>query len=423
MTTATQHMTALAWMTGMMVSPEALALNGNLTGLAGMGFMVPMALVVLLHALNAASWREPAEIRKLHNTFGSYVTAWILLAARPAVAVCMATAVLVTAGFVFNEVFVYWFPNFGFAALVLAALCILNLASHRIASRVQVFLTATALTGLAGLALTGLSTGDAATMGGGAAHIFNWRVWGMTAIAFVGYDLLRYSAPDIDSTARLRLPLIGLAVAGLVLGAWNAAALQHVDPSRLAQTSIPHILAAKSILGPAGRVVMGVVTIAGAAAAVNLLFQAVARMTAVMAHRALLPSVFAKPQLTLVVLTGATGLSMAVGFAGSDLLDVSLHAGLILWLITMGLARLAPLLTDNPKQGSRKTLMRGQVLCHLVILVTMPALAAALWWTDDDPFNLGGTILILAAITAVLSATGVFTARAKVRNPAAGIHN
>ena len=63
--------------------------------------------------------------------------------------------------------------------------------------------------------------------------------------------------------------------------AWNAAALIHVEASRLAGTSIPYILTARSILGQTGRIVMGIVVIAGACAAVNLLFQAVARMMAV----------------------------------------------------------------------------------------------------------------------------------------------
>ena len=423
MTTTTRHITALAWLTGMMVSPEALVLHGNLTGAAGIGFMVPLAVAVLLHTLNAASWKGGAEISELRKAFGSIGAAWILLAARPAVAVCMATAVLVTAGFVFNEVFVYWFPNFGFAAMVLAALCILNLTGRRIASWAQVLFTATALTGLTVLAFAGLSAGETRSISPNEAHFFNWGVWGMAAVAFVGYDLLHDSAPDLDPRARVRLSLIGLAAAGLVLGAWNTAALLHVEASRLAQTSIPHILAAKAILGPAGRMVMGIVAIAGAMAAVNVLFQSVARMMAVMADQDLLPSVFAKPQLPLVVMTGATGLSMAFGFAGSDMLDVSLRAGLILWLATIGLKCLAPLLTSDPERSSRKTLMRGPLLCHLVILVTMPALAATLWWTDDDPFTLGSTILILAGIAAGLAAAGVFTARTTVRNPVAGIHN
>lgn len=37
------------------------------------------------------------------------------------------TAMLVSAGFAFNEIFVYWFPNFLFASLLLALICGLHL--------------------------------------------------------------------------------------------------------------------------------------------------------------------------------------------------------------------------------------------------------------------------------------------------------
>jgi hypothetical protein len=40
--------------------------------------------------------------------------------------VFLATGLLVSSGFAFNEIFVYWFPNFGFAYLFLAILCSLQ---------------------------------------------------------------------------------------------------------------------------------------------------------------------------------------------------------------------------------------------------------------------------------------------------------
>ena len=45
------------------------------------------------------------EIQLLANTWGPFAASLLLLMARPVIAVCLATAVLVTSGFVFNEVF------------------------------------------------------------------------------------------------------------------------------------------------------------------------------------------------------------------------------------------------------------------------------------------------------------------------------
>ena len=407
----------------MMLSPEALVLQGNFAGMRGMAFVGPMIIVLVVHALNARSGHETSDIGKLVATLGSFAAAWLLLAARPAVAICLATAVLVSAGYVFNEVFVYWFPNFGFAFLMLAALCLLNLAGPQFASRVQVLFVAAALIGLAALALAGLSDGDAPAALQQESAIFRWRAWGLAAIAFIGYDLVGDSAPNLAPAEQLRITIVGLSAAGFVLGVWNAAALLHVEPSRLAETSIPHVLAARAILDATGRVLIGIVTIAGAAAAVNVLFQTLGRTTAVMANEGLMPAVFARPQLTVVVISAATGISMASGFAGSDLLDDYLRAGLILWLITMGLRHLAPLRGGGPEGAPRKALTTGDRICHLALLVIMPLLASIPVWTDDDPVALGATILILAASAAGVAAIGLFATRVTLRKAAAEMHN
>ena len=146
---------------------------------------------------------------------------------------------------------------------------------------------------------------------------------------------------------------IGIVSAGMLYWGWNTAAVTHVAPSRLADTSIPHILAAKAIMGPGGRLVIGVVIIAGACAVVNYLFQAVAQMIAVMAARGLLPAApgvsSSRPWLPLLVMTVMTGFLMVAGFAGSDWLDTCLRAGLVIWVAGIGLGHLPALLPGNGK--------------------------------------------------------------------------
>jgi amino acid transporter len=308
-------------------------------------FFLPLAAALLLHGWHTAAlpwpddWIETAGPPP--GLVGAFSTSLLLLGARPAVAVCLATAALVTAGFVFNEVFFYWFPNFGFAALLLVALLILNLAGRWIAAAAQILFTFTALFGLAGLALIGLSNGEPGQLAlpFEAGH-HGLQACGLAAIAFVGYDLLQYTTDGLARPRARTAVYTGLGIGGLVLCVYNTAALIHVEASRLAGTSMPYILTARSILGQTGRIVMGIVVIAGACAAVNLLFQAVARMMAAMAEQGLMPVWVGKtpsrPWLPLTVMAGMSGGLMALGFAGTDLLDLSLRAGLILWLISMG---------------------------------------------------------------------------------------
>ena len=49
---------ALGWIIGMMVSPEALTLQGNFTGLTKMAFVVPLIGAMGLHGLNSYGYRH-----------------------------------------------------------------------------------------------------------------------------------------------------------------------------------------------------------------------------------------------------------------------------------------------------------------------------------------------------------------------------
>jgi hypothetical protein len=154
----------MAWMMGMFFSPEALFLHGKMAGLSGYGFVLPLGVGLVLHWMNGtgagqdefAITAPDAEIRLLKETWGPLAAAFLLLMARPVVAVCLATAVLVTSGFVFNEVFFYWFPNFGFAALVLGGLLIVNVIGPQVAAALQLMLASIAIIGIAGISIVGL---------------------------------------------------------------------------------------------------------------------------------------------------------------------------------------------------------------------------------------------------------------------------
>ena len=56
----------------------------------------------------------------------------------------------------FNEVFVYWFPNLGFSFCLLGMVVGLNLAGSRVATLAQLSYVALALGGVLGLAGLGL---------------------------------------------------------------------------------------------------------------------------------------------------------------------------------------------------------------------------------------------------------------------------
>jgi amino acid transporter len=426
-----EYIIPLAWMMGLFVSPEALLLQGGIAGWSGFGFIFPLAAGLALHWLNAAGNRPDkdsaqtpsGEIQLLTDAWGPFAASWLLLMARPVVAVLLATAVLVTSGFVFNEVFLYWFPNFGFAALLLVVILTINLAGPRVAAAAQVMFSGTAIIGLAGLALIGLiNLSDAPTNPSPVLSDSSSHSIGLAVMAFVGYDMLRYTHHGLDPPGLTPAVKTALIAGGLLLVLWNTATVFAVAPSRLLNTSIPHILAAKAILGPAGRIVIGVVAIAGSAAAVNYLFQSVARMFAIMAQHQLLPAVFARsisrPVLALSGLAAATGLLMAAGFAGTDLLDVSLRASLMLWLVFYALTNLARHFEElhEPIQENQLSSTRHAIR-HFGVAAAMIIVAVIIGATHDSPAVLLKTIFAILGLTGCLAGCGLFFARGFASKP------
>jgi amino acid transporter len=338
---------------GLMVSPEALRLQGNFAGLNGLFFVLPLAAAVGLHGLHAHAVTAggPAdEIELLTDSFGAFAGALLLLMARPAVALCLATATLVTSGFIFNETFVYWFPNFAFAAILLVFVTAINLAGPRVAAIAQLVFLLTALGGLLGLCAIGWwvpATAPVTMLEPGLTTGLTIDRDGLLLAlpAFIGYELLLYTGASSEPRDMSRSMTLGLLIAGCVFLLWNSITLMVVPAERLAQSDIPHIVSARAMAGQTGRLIMGIVGIAGSCAAVLLLFQAVARMGAQMARRGLLPPLLgrneSRPWIGLVGLAAATGISMAMGFAGSAYLDIALRAGLLLWLLFYGSLHLA----------------------------------------------------------------------------------
>jgi hypothetical protein len=138
---------AWSWAIGMLLSPEALAWQGQLAGMNGTAFLLPFAAAIGLHWLNlgrpalGSRRRVKGEIERLVEAYGRLPAATVLWAARPTVALCLATAVLVAAGF---------------AALMLAVLLAINLAGPACAAGAQTVFCAAALVALASLAGIGL---------------------------------------------------------------------------------------------------------------------------------------------------------------------------------------------------------------------------------------------------------------------------
>ena len=110
-----------------MVSPETFTVVGNSAGKAGHGVGGVILLTGLIHVLTTLDFGRmfaqypglSGEACFIGKALGAVPAVVSPVCARVTVAVCTSTAVVATAGYVFKEVFVYWFPNLGFSFYLL----------------------------------------------------------------------------------------------------------------------------------------------------------------------------------------------------------------------------------------------------------------------------------------------------------------
>lgn len=327
------------------MAPHSLALLGNLAG--QWGLWLPFGLIsaagvylVFVHA----PW-QPPEIfassdpkNPLPPTRMGACMSVLALGAQALTALAGGTGILVTAGFSFNETFLYWFPNFAFAFLLLGAVVLLHVAGQRWVPMAQVLFMAVALAGLLLISLIALTrSAGGPTSQAGMSPLPSLPQWTPILLLFVGLDLARLN-PSADEAQTRHLMDIGVLGAVLIFALWGWAAVRHVPLERLADTTIAPVLVAKGAWGQWGRYTMGMVTIAGALAAVNALICVVAA-TVQGLLRQIGGSGPSLPTAAVAVFLGiAIAVAMVAGLAGTERIDVALRAGLVLWLLYYALS-------------------------------------------------------------------------------------
>jgi hypothetical protein len=252
--------------------------------------------------------------------------------------VCASAGLVVTAGFVFNEVFVYWFPNFAFAFLLLASITLLNLFGKKPVLVTQVIILAAASIGL--LILTGaglLNLSDALSTIEISVN-FDYRYLAAAVIVLVGFDMGLYAGWDArhDFSRLSRSMAIALIGSGLLLVLWGFATMTAVPPAKLESSTIPHMIMARTVFGQTGRLIMGMVVILGVSAAVNALMLSIKTMIGQLASSAggskKLASALKTRNATILFVAGASAMLMTLGFAGEPVLETWIRSSLVMWL-------------------------------------------------------------------------------------------
>ena len=389
---------SLSWM----LSPDALIILGNSVGQSGIMFFTPFAIGLILSILAIVLIHHPAVTLGTGNSFTLLATSTgllpamaLTLASRLCLVLLLPTGMLVTAGFSFNETFLYWFPNFAFSFLLLGIILSLHLIGNRIALVAQpIFIGLTlccllllCLAGLFGpqeLKLTQLESGDKFSLT--IPLVFT------ALLLFLGYD--QPSSPPSDS----RKNNIWTIVAGfLLLAAWGFVSLQYVPQTKLSNSTIPYIISAREILGQPGRIIMGIAVISGTCGLVNGLFLLSSRSLQQMTDHIFLSSKGSSvlnTRIWQIIFSLFIGIFMATGLAGSEKLNIYMYGALLFWLIMIGMY------CFTAASNLQKQQRRGAQYWYLLTAV-FPL--AAIWLICINPH--ATTLVVFCFIVLVISST------------------
>lgn len=358
------------------LSPDGLLLLGNIAGHGGLWSLLLFSAATAVHLPTYGSYStSQGQLPKLIQV--GLIT--LTLSCYLGLALFIPTGTLVTAGFTFNETFVYWFPNFGFAFLLLGLVLLCHLIGNKIPKYLQIISAVLVLISVIGLAVMGIVTeGDQQLLPENTTPASTGvALFPLTLLLFLGGQFQK------DTEDRKRSPSyicwFPLLIALIFTTLWSCASLLHVPQNKLAESTIPYIIGAREILGQPGRIIMGVAIIAGAVGVLNgllLLFQQNVHKLSLQFALKLSNQAMSNRVISVLVCSGVAYF-MASGLAGYEKLEVYISTMLSLWLL------LTALLTFL--HYTRKiTSIRIQRTCILAAATQLTA-SVYLLFTGDAP--------------------------------------
>ena len=153
---------------------------------------------------------------------------------------------------------------------------------------------------------------------------------------------------------------------------------------------------------------MGVVVVFGSLAAINALFESVARMAATLQQQ-LLPWMNALPKAAIALMVVITAVLMASGFAGEEGLETWIRTAMLLWLVGYGM--LSMRLATKPSSTDARILMRSKTSL-LMAAATSFSGTAILILTDAQVVLMFKIILAVIGTTLIMGALGKWRAKA-----------
>ena len=345
---------------GLVVASSTLVTLGQGMGMAGAGFIFAMLAAWFLQLFSAQSFAELSCSIPKSGSLSAYARIAIgplvgmvsLLTGYILMSMATVPAELAVAGAVFNGVFAPFFSPSLFALILLVILTIPNILGVDMFAKLQMVLTSIMIISMSVLGIIGLlGIGNPVPdIPSGSFNPMGWGVLGLTALAiwlYIGIEFVTPFVEEIKSPEKNipRSMVMGLVVIIGVNLLYGFASIRYMPLDALAESDSPHVLVAEAILGKAGMIWIGIVSIAATASSVNTFIGVIPRMLYGMAQAGEMPSIFAKihpkfrtPWIGIIFTSAVYALLLLVGIAGIEQILILIMSACACWLLAYVLA-------------------------------------------------------------------------------------
>ena len=303
---------------GLIVATSCLVSLGTGMGSIGRWFIIPLFAVMVLNWFIGISFAELNGLMpRVQGGTGQYLLAGMgplpsligNLSAYVITEILSMTAEITLCGLVLKGLFLPHVDNRIISIIIMALFLVINLFGVDIFSKVQnivVFLLigSMVLIGLIGVCKLGISSNvvDYAANAPTFEQIGGFKgLCSYAALAFwlfIGVEFIIPVAKDLKNPRRdvLLSMTIGLVLLFFVQSILGIGMTNYVSLDILANdpAGTPHMTYATNLLGNAGRIWMGIITILAAASTINTVYASVSRIVQGMGEEGMMPSVFAK---------------------------------------------------------------------------------------------------------------------------------
>jgi len=347
----------LAVAIGLVVSQGVMVLMLQGVGIAGPGFIVPLALAWLLALSYACSFSELALMIPRAGSLSTYTE--VAIGQFPAilatfsgyvvVAMFALSAELLLMEFIIDKVYPHSMPPLTVALGVLGLFTVLNLLNIDIFARLQTLLAVVMVVVLLVMGLSAMNS-DIVPPNPGLFESANWNPMGLGVIALAamavwGFVGAEFVCPLVEETRRPQrnIPasmMIGLTVIFVIIALYCLGALLTVPQAELATNGLPHYLFATTVFGETGKVFLVTAAITATCSTLNSSLAAIPRMLLGMARNGQAFGVFKRqgkrtgaPWVAVLFVSAITGLPLLLMHDHPDAINQLLLAAALAWLL------------------------------------------------------------------------------------------